>query len=300
MSSILERTQKLVDIIQQQAHVCDVETIRKKLLRIIEDGLTNLHIICDFDGTITRHFNSKGERNPASHTLLSRSSRFTREYKIEVQKRFDHYYPIEMSTTMTKEEKTPYMVEWWNQAHELLVGQKINKDDIKGMVAETEVEMRPGLDALINKCKDKNIPFLVFSAGLGDVIEQVLISKNLFHPDNMHIVSNQMGFNEETGICDHFKEPMIHVFNKSEVMIKDTPYYTTIKNRGNVILLGDSIGDLQMAAGIHHDTCLAIGFLNSAISENLDTYSKVFDIVVLGDGPMDVANLIIKSSNGYA
>ncbi|CAG8510825.1 4940_t:CDS:2 [Acaulospora morrowiae] len=299
MSSVLEKTQKLVGNLQQLSRIRDVETTRKKLLKIVEEGFANLHIICDYDGTITRFFNSKGERNPASHSILSRSSRLTREYKIEVQKRVDYYYPIEVSTTMTKEEKTPYMVEWWEQAHELLMGQKINREDIKSMVAETDVELRPGLDVLINECKSKNVPFLVFSAGLGDVIEQVLVSKNLFHP-NMHIVSNKMGFNEKTGICDHFKEPMIHVFNKSEVMIKGTPYHATIENRTNVILLGDSTGDLQMSAGIHHDICLSIGFLNDAIDENLDVYLRTFDIVVLGDGPMDVVNLILKSVNEHA
>ncbi|CAG8475580.1 610_t:CDS:2 [Diversispora eburnea] len=218
MSLTYEKTQKLIDIIQQHARIHDVETTRKKLLKIVEDGLSNLHIICDFDCTMTRYFRSNGERNPGSHNILSSSSRLTPE-----------------------EEKAPYMIEWWNKAHELLIGQNINKNVVKDMVAETEVAMRPGLDELIEKCKNQNVPFLVFSAGLG-----VLAAKNLFHPNNMHIVSNQMGFNEETGICDHFKEPLIHVFNKSEVMIKNSPYHEIIENRSNVILMGDSIGDLQI------------------------------------------------------
>ncbi|RHZ71884.1 hypothetical protein Glove_251g53 [Diversispora epigaea] len=297
MSSANEKTQKLINIIQQHARIHDIETTHKKLLKIVEDGLSNLHIICDFDCTMTRYFRSNGERNPGSHNILSASSRLTPEYKIEVKRLLDYYYPIEMNSAMTEEEKAPYMIEWWNKAHELLIGQNINKNVLKDMVAETEVAMRPGLDELIEKCKNQNVPFLVFSAGLGDVIEQVLAAKNLFHPNNMHIVSNQMGFNDETGICDHFKEPLIHVFNKSEVMIKGSPYHEIIENRSNVILMGDSVGDLQMSRGIHHDTCLTVGFLNNMIDKFLITYLKTFDIVIIGDGPTDVVNFIIDYTN---
>ncbi|CAG8726654.1 5814_t:CDS:2, partial [Dentiscutata erythropus] len=174
--------------------------------------------------------------------------------------------------------------------------------DVKDMVTETPVELRPGLDVLIRKCKDNNIPFLIFSAGIANVIEEVLTTRNLYHRNNMHIISNQMGFNSETGICDHFKVPLIHIFNKSEIIIKNSPYYTTIKNRGNVILLGDSIGDIHMADGIQHNICLTVGFLNHNVEDYINTYLETFDIVVVDDGPMDTIafqNVIYKTTRKY-
>lgn len=78
----------------------------------------------------------------------------------------DKYYPIEVNNQLTEEQKTPYMIEWWTQAHQLLIDQKINKDDVAAMVAETPVDIREGLKELIEKCKEKNIPLLVFSAGV--------------------------------------------------------------------------------------------------------------------------------------
>ncbi|CAG8665540.1 8093_t:CDS:1 [Scutellospora calospora] len=104
-----------------------------------------------------------------------------------------------------------------------------------------------------------------------------------------------MGFNEETGICDHFKEPLIHALNKGKVNIKDNPYYTKIKNRNNIILLGDTIGDLQMASGINHDTCLSIGFYNAKDNSINEEYKKMYDIVVTNDGSLDVINFIIEA-----
>ena len=107
-----------------------------------------------------------------------------------------------------------------------------------------------------------------------------------------------MNFDPETGICNEFAEPLIHVFNKSEITIKgskDSLYHTTIENRGNVILLGDSIGDLQMSSGIKHDVCLNIGFLNYDDEKLLGSFLERFDIVVLDDGPMDAVNVIMQA-----
>ncbi|CAG8748740.1 18824_t:CDS:1, partial [Gigaspora rosea] len=78
------------------------------------------------------------------------------------------------------------------------------------------------------------------------------------------------------------------LIQQSEIMIKGSPYYKIIENRGNVILLGDSIGDVHMADGIQHEICLTIGFLNHNVEDYLDNYLETFDIVVIDDGPMDI------------
>ncbi|CAG8634633.1 7030_t:CDS:2 [Acaulospora morrowiae] len=288
MSSSLENVQQLINSIQHRARIRDIETTRKKLLKITKDGLM---FFPDFDFTMTRYFTSTGERNKSSHGIVETSSRLAEEYKREVKALFAHYHPIEISTEKTKEEKTPEMIEWWRKTHKLLMEQNVKEEDIKEIVAESNVEIRPGLNTLIEKCKVDNIPFLIFSAGISGPYHE----KNLFYPMNMHIVSNEMGFNEKTGICDYFKEPLIHTFNKNEIMIKGSPYFTSIENRGNVILLGDSLSDVQMASGISHETCLSIGFLNYEVDKLLNMYLQTYDIVVVGDGPMDVVNFIVNT-----
>ncbi|CAG8445642.1 6080_t:CDS:2 [Acaulospora colombiana] len=244
---------------------------------------------------MTRYFTSTGERNQSSHRILESSSRLTDEYKGKVEALFSYYYPIEISMEKSKDEKISDMIEWWEKSHKLLIEQNLSKQDIEEMVTESTVEMRPGVDQFIEKCKNYDIPFLIFSAGIANVIEQVLTMKGLLHARNMHIVSNQMGFNEKTGRCDHFKEPLIHTFNKNEIIIRDSPYHTTIEDRGNVILLGDSLSDVQMADGIRHHTCLYIGFLNYGAEKLLDKYMETYDIVIVGDGTMNIVNFIIDA-----
>jgi hypothetical protein len=56
-----------------------------------------------------------------------------------------------------------------------------------------------------------------------------------------------------------FGGSIIHVFNKNESVVKETKFYQEVKNRRNVILLGDSLGDVTMATDKNHDTVLRIG-----------------------------------------
>nr|CAG8494122.1 9217_t:CDS:2 [Entrophospora candida]CAG8566843.1 6593_t:CDS:2 [Entrophospora candida] len=295
MSETLSKVDQIVNDIKKTATISNEEKTRKKLNKIIKDGFDNLHVISDFDATMTSYWTDNKKRNPGSHSVLGSSKHLSDQFRTRTKELYEKYYSIEIDSHKSRQEKIPYMVEWWEKAHELLINEKINKDDLAKMAAESTIKMRPGLASLINTCNEKKVPLLIFSAGLGNVIEQVLRIKNLYYQDTMHIVSNQMEFNPVTGICNHFKEPLIHVFNKSEVVVKDSPYRTAIEERRNVILLGDSIGDLQMSYGISHDTSLTIGFLNFKIDELLDEYLKSFDIVVTDDGPMDCVNIILSN-----
>ena len=63
-----------------------------------------------------------------------------------------------------------------------------------------------------------------------------------------------------------FENDLIHVFNKNEDAIHDSDYFKKLDGRDNVILLGDSLGDLKMAEGANATNLLKIGFLNDKVS----------------------------------
>ena len=202
------------------------------------------------------------------------------------------YYPIEIDTTKTHEEKIPYMIKWWTEAHDLIVAQRLKRIDLQHMAEEAQLQLRPGVENVLKDCRDTNVPFLVFSAGIGNIIEEILKDSQLFF-QNMHIVSNMMVINEEEEIVD-FKEPLIHVFNKSEFQLETSPYHDLIEERSNVILMGDSLGDLQMSQGVKHDLCLNIGFLNHDINTLESKYVEAFDVVIEGDANMNPVLELLK------
>ena len=94
-----------------------------------------------------------------------------------------------------------------------------------------------------------------------------------------------MSFNDLNELTS-FSEPTFHVFNKKASSILDSPHFVMNQNgdRENLIILGDSMGDLHMSEGIRYNenSIIKIGFLNDR-TERLPEYVDAFDVVILGD-----------------
>lgn len=59
---------------------------------------------------------------------------------------------------------------------------------------------------------------------------------------------------------------MIHVYNKHDGALRNTEYFKRLKDCSNIILMGDSLGDLSMADGAASvENILKIGFLNDRV-----------------------------------
>lgn len=68
------------------------------------------------------------------------------------------------------------------------------------------------------------------------------------------------------GIIRGFKGELIHVYNKHDGALRNTDYFKQLKDYSNIILMGDSLGDLSMADGAPNvENILKIGFLNDKV-----------------------------------
>jgi HAD superfamily hydrolase (TIGR01544 family) len=162
--------------------------------------------------------------------------------------------------------------------------QGLTKSDIKSCVAQGHFRFRDGVQQLLSKLSEKKVPVMVFSAGIADVLEEIF--KQRLGMDDVNIVSNRMKF-DAGGKLVGFQDKTIHIMNKGAVALKGTPNYEKVRGRKNVILLGDSPGDLRMADGLDDaETVLRIGFLNDKIVERREEYLGLFDVVLVNDGPI--------------
>ncbi|GJV48956.1 7-methylguanosine phosphate-specific 5'-nucleotidase A isoform X1 [Tanacetum coccineum] len=130
---------------------------------------------------------------------------------------------------------------------------------------------------------ERDIPVLIFLAGLADIIEEVLHQKLHRTFKNVKIVSNGMKFDQNCNLLS-FTGKLIHSLNKNEhalgmaVSLHDhlgevddqMIDSASVKMRTNVLLLGDHIGDLRMSDGLNYETRIYVGFLNH----------KGYDIVI--------------------
>ncbi|KFR11672.1 7-methylguanosine phosphate-specific 5'-nucleotidase, partial [Opisthocomus hoazin] len=229
--------------------------------------------------------------------VLDNSRVISEDGKRKLKDLLHHYYPIEIDPNRTLEEKRPLMVEWWTRAHELLSQQKIQKGDIAQIVRESDVMLRygrgDGFKELFDQLHKYNVPLFIFSAGVGDILEEIIRQANVFY-SNVNVVSNYMDFDDE-GVLRRFKGPLIHTYNKNNSVLQGTEYFQQLSARTSIILLGDSMGDLTMADGVPTvENILKIGFLNDKVEEQRGKYLDAYDIVLESDETLDVVNGILR------
>lgn len=273
----------------------DPQSFHDKISAIRNAGPSKLQVIADFDATLTRYW-INGQRGQSSHGLLQQGNP---EYDAKRLALFEYYHPLEFSPTIQLEEKTKLMEEWWGKTHGLLIEGGLTYDAIKNSVANANIAFRDGVVELFEFLEERDVPVLIFSAGLADIIEEVLRQKVHRSFKNIKIVSNQMVF-DDSGHLVSFKGKLIHTLNKNEHALDmatplhdqtgdiDSPVidYASVKQRTNVLLLGDHMGDLGMSDGLNYENRISVGFLNDNIEKNLESYRNAFDIVYLNDAPM--------------
>ena len=262
----------------------DFEETKKDIL---DAGIENFHVIADFDRTLTKAF-LKGQKKVGSMISQLRDGRYlTEDYASRAHALFDEYHPIEISADVPLEEKKEKMQEWWAKHFELLIECGLNKDTIKtaveNMIKEDTLVFREGVGKFLDFLKDNDIPLVIMSSSIGDMIVEFLKQKELYY-DNVYVIANLLDFDDEgnaTGI-----KKIVHVFNKSETEVK----VHEVQDRKNVLLLGDSLGDLGMIEGFDTDNLIAIGFLNESPKENLEKFKELYDVVLLGDPDFNFVN----------
>lgn len=59
--------------------------------------------------------------------------------------------------------------------------------------------LRDGFQLFFDHLQKHNVPLLIFSAGIGDILEEVIRQAGVFHP-NVNVFSNYMDFDESVSI----------------------------------------------------------------------------------------------------
>lgn len=259
---------------------------------IKQQGKNKLHVLADFDRTLTKAFDG-GKIISTSWGQVRQGGYLGEDYVKQAHKLFDQYHPIEINPNISKKEKSKKMYEWWKKHFELLIKKGINIGIIKDLIKRDKLVLRNGALEFIDFLYKNNIPLVIMSAGLGDVIKELLKSKKRLYK-NIYIISNFFKFNKQ-GKATKTQKIFIHSMNKTEIAVKNYPkIFKIIKNKTNVILLGDNTDDVDMIEGFDYKNLIKIGFLNENPEENLPIFKRAYDIILLNDTNMDYINKLLK------
>lgn len=264
--------------------------------KILSEGADKFHIVADFDRTLTKCF-VNGKSIPSIISVLRNENYLSEEYSEKAKALANYYHPIEIDSKISINEKKKKMQEWWEKHFELLIESGLNKKNLERVINEGKVEFREGALEFLDLLYEKKIPLVIISSsGVGDLIPMYLEKHGKLY-DNVHMITNLYKWDKK-GNAIGINKPIIHVFNKDETSVKNHPFiYEKIKNRKNVLLLGDSLGDLVMIKGFDYKNLLKVGFLNEEVERDLEEYKRNFDVVITNDSDMKYVNKFIKQLN---
>lgn len=281
----------------------DLDCFLAKLTRASKDGANKLTLMADFDFTITKRWtdDSKKETLPSTYCVIKRSSLVEPKLAQHMKALFQKYWPIETNTKLSIEEKTPFIEEWMSEEMKAMKECGLTESMLETMLDSHGLIMRDGFDGLCSSISRANVPFIISTAGLADVVEGALKRWSLL-TENMAIIGNRFAWDPTTRALLGNKDYCVHTLNKEVSMKKFFDNNNGLTDafvrqpKPNVVILGDALGDARMALELGFvQNVIKIGFLNDANPESkLEDYLSTFDIVLVNDPTMEVPSMILK------
>lgn len=242
-----------------------INTNKLEKLKINKD---NIFIVLDFDRTITS-FESLDSWDASGKEL-------DKEFKDRQNELYKYYRPIEIDYTITSEEKEVYMEEWYNKCINLYYEHHLTKEKLEKSIKDSKLIFRKGAREFLKKANQNQIPLIILSAGIGNVIEHFLKMNDCYF-ENMYIIGNFIKFDKD-GNMKKFNDNVIHTGNKKIRGHLSKEFQEKIKQKEYGILVGDLIEDKNMVAKDKLQNVITIGLLQD--DRNLEFYKENFDIVL--------------------
>lgn len=242
--------------------------INSKKVNNIKLTKENFYILIDFDRTLTKGNSISGWRVLYHSGLLGDD--FTKRYdEIHDQNHETWQYRFKAYINLLREKG-------------------LNNKIIKDAVKDTKLELRDGAKEFLLQMYNLNIPVIIISCSLKNVIKEYLKFNNCYY-NNIFIYSNYYdiednGKNDIYEVTPHSKNKITFSKELNEI----------IKTRDYALLFGDIVDDVNMASKDKLNTTITVGFLDKKIEENLELYKSTFDIVLTDNANFKEIEDIIK------
>lgn len=261
----------------------DKEKVTKKIDSILTSGKKKVHLVLDFDRTLTKNEN-KFKENVSTWEILS--THLNKKAHKEYKRLYDKYRPLEVENKM----KFSDAAVWWEAILDLYKENKLKWVNILDDVEE-RMPIRNGVKELFNICDKKEIPTIIISAGIKDVIEMWC---QRFEIKPTIVLSTNLFFNTRGFISGWDKNSLIHILNKKEKGHNEISKIR--KTRPNIILIGDSLKDASMVSGskgvlriMVNDSRVDDSSSNGIFYNNI---FKKFDLIVRNKSLFPVVDII--------
>jgi len=275
-----------LDLLLRKFKSKDKKAAAAKLGRLAAGGCAKLHVVMDFDRTLTTRHKDDNAQVTTWRLLNMSLPSPRRELAADLYKK---HRPSEAWGKMD----TAEAVVWWSSILDLYSGSGLNLPNLVKR-AKTEIPARVGAKEIFDICAAKGIPTVIISAGIKDIIEAWCENLGVYPTQ---VISTRIRCDERGFICGWDRDSLVHILNKTE-RGKDT-LGAIKRSRPNIFLVGDSCDDAEMAEGEENVLRFIIDNPRSDDIRTQEFYDKIFDkfdLVLPGDSLLPIVDMI-KSIN---
>merc|ERR1719446_1643120 len=233
---------------------------------LMDAQLSKLIVIADFDATLTTG------NSDQCHDLVGFSPLMAPAFRDEFAPLLDWQSNAAIDG-----------VEWWHTAHSLMVKHGMpNRSILSRLVRTSKMEPRPGLLKLLAKLAALQVPLLIVSAGLSDIIEEFLRQHGAL-TENITVCSNRLNYGADSVPHSTSPDPPITSFTKSTAYHASKAFFKQHAERSTVLVLGDSTTVIDSALNVPYAHLLTVGFLNGKRAAEAVAHAQAYDALVLGN-----------------
>ncbi len=242
--------------------------------------LNNYFVITDFDRTLTT-----AESEPTMGVIPQYLGGECFEKRTKI---YNHYRPLELDYTIEQTKKQEIMKQWANESFTLL-SKYITEEGIENAIMNANLHLRPGAKDFLQEMNGKNIPVIIMSSGIGNIVEAFLEKENCLF-NNVKIVSNFFEFKDGKTTIDMSK--IMATSNKEYSRIPED-IRNKLNEKENALLFGDLVEDIKMVDKEKIENTLTFGFLDANVKQNLERYKENFDVILTeGNDFKDVKKIL--------
>ncbi len=276
--------------IPETLHYKEHKPVIQKLSAFADAGPKNLHIVADFDLTLTagkNHGDNLGTWDVMDALMPPEGVQAHNAI-------YQSFRPTERAGKLTE----AVAKEKWSETLDLITSYHMRIDDIEEAFLSVAA-LRTGAKELFDACASNDIPTVILSSGIRNVIE---IMANHYSLRPNFILSNDLIVDDSGRVCDWDRETLIHVLNKHEMGHKELSSLRTM--RPHVLLLGDVPADTMMVPG--DDNVIRIRVLDPRKGEthNLrkeieESFTAGYDLVT-EHSLEPVAEIVLQLTEAYS
>ena len=240
-------------------------------------------MVSDWDRTLTGATTEDGS-DQSTCSVIANSGHLGPAFGRRYRELFDHYRGIERATDIPGHVKSHHLRQWWTRQFDLLLEYRFNIRIIHRIVSENRPRLRKGAGGFFCRLHDGDIPLIILSAGIKEIIEARLAVIGVPTADVV-IIANALDFDAK-GDAVAYYTPLIHSLNKHNV---EVPQFA---GRHNLLLLGDTLEDAKMSACVSHSRLLSFAFPTGR--DHAERYRAAYDVVLDPDGSLEPVNAVLN------